>query len=233
MWIKFKGGKGVATSAGVCLGLAPVSLLLAMAVTALRAESSPQPSSTANSSSCRPYMSGISVSNPSVTSSLIGNPYMFTGRRWDEETEIYYYRARMYSSSLGRFLQRDPIGILGGINLYGYVGNSPINYTDAYGLLNPNGQWPLYKKKDYEKGKKKLKEEMKKKYPWMSDKDLDKRADDIMREMTIPEAKRLDDFGKKGKEKEAEDLVKDICERTGANCDPQEPKEDEACEPQQ
>jgi len=37
-----------------------------------------------------------------------GNPYGYTGRRWDEQSELWYYRAREYHPGLGRFLQRDP-----------------------------------------------------------------------------------------------------------------------------
>lgn len=42
-----------------------------------------------------------------VESSIISNPFMFTGRRFDSETDNYYYRARYYSSDVGRFLQPD------------------------------------------------------------------------------------------------------------------------------
>jgi len=42
----------------------------------------------------------------------VNNPYMFTGRRIDPETGLYYYRARYYSPNLGRFLQPDPITML-------------------------------------------------------------------------------------------------------------------------
>jgi RHS repeat-associated protein len=59
-----------------------------------------------------------------------GNRYLFTGREWDSETGLYHYRARAYSPSLGRFLQRDPLEAL---PLYGYVGMRPIIFTDPSG----------------------------------------------------------------------------------------------------
>jgi len=70
---------------------------------------------------------------PDATSS-IGNPYMFTGRRYDSETANYYYRARIYKPSIGRFLQPDPIGYDDGLNMYVYVGNNPIMCVDPLGL---------------------------------------------------------------------------------------------------
>ena len=64
--------------------------------------------------------------------------YTFTGREYDEETGLYYYRARYYDPESGRFLTRDPIGFAGGdANLYRYVGNNPVNYSDPSGLLAP------------------------------------------------------------------------------------------------
>ena len=62
--------------------------------------------------------------------------YGYTGREPDG-SGLIYYRARYYDPSLGRFTQRDPIGIAGGINPYAYVGNNPINYTDPSGLMPP------------------------------------------------------------------------------------------------
>lgn len=66
--------------------------------------------------------------------STVGNPYMFTGRNYDSETGLYYYRARYYSSTIGRFLQADPIGYEAGINIYTYCWNNPIMRRDLTGL---------------------------------------------------------------------------------------------------
>ena len=53
-----------------------------------------------------------------IATSAIGNAYLFTGRRFDPETGLYYFRNRYYSAELGRFVSRDPIGYRGGMNLY-------------------------------------------------------------------------------------------------------------------
>jgi RHS repeat-associated protein len=58
---------------------------------------------------------------------------LYTGREYDAETGLYHYRARTYSPSLGRFLQRDPVDTEDQVNLYAYVGNNPVNRTDPSG----------------------------------------------------------------------------------------------------
>jgi len=64
------------------------------------------------------------------------SPFLFTGREWDPETGLlYHFRTRAYSTTLGRFLQPDPIGFEArDVNLYRYVGNAPMNWIDDVGL---------------------------------------------------------------------------------------------------
>jgi len=50
---------------------------------------------------------------------------MFAGREWDGATGLYYYRAKYYSPEIGRFISEDPIGLVGGINMYACTGNNP------------------------------------------------------------------------------------------------------------
>jgi RHS repeat-associated protein len=65
--------------------------------------------------------------------------YAYTGREWDPETNLYYYRARYYDPNAGRFISEDPIGSGGGINRYGYAGDNPANLVDPLGLYEYNG----------------------------------------------------------------------------------------------
>jgi RHS repeat-associated protein len=79
--------------------------------------------------------------------SSFGNPYLYTGREYDEETGLSYYRARYYDARTGRFLQTDQVGYNGGLNLYAYVGNNPQSWIDPRGLArerraeSEEGQW--------------------------------------------------------------------------------------------
>ncbi len=73
------------------------------------------------------------------------NEIIYCGYRFDPETQLYYVRNRTYNSALGRWIQRDPIGYKGGINLYGDVEGGPAGAADATGLqvyIGPGSGWP-------------------------------------------------------------------------------------------
>ena len=77
------------------------------------------------------YGNPISQSNPTIEI-----PYLFTGREFDIETGQYFYRARYYDPSIGRFISEDPISFeAGDSNLSRYVFNNPINFTDPTGNI--------------------------------------------------------------------------------------------------
>ncbi len=79
------------------------------------------------------YSGGTLTDITASPSSWLGNPFLFTGRRYDTETGLQYSRARYYSSALGRFLSRDPIDFRGGVNLYEYAGDDPLARVDPRG----------------------------------------------------------------------------------------------------
>ena len=65
----------------------------------------------------------------------------FSSKYRDEDTGLVYYGYRHYSPSLGRWVSRDPIGQAGGISLYGFVGNDPVNRLDPVGLSILDYDW--------------------------------------------------------------------------------------------
>ena len=52
---------------------------------------------------------------------------------------LEYRRNRQYDPASGRFTQEDPIGLAGGLNLYGFANGDPVNFSDPFGLCEP---WP-------------------------------------------------------------------------------------------
>ena len=71
----------------------------------------------------------------SESSPQVGDRYKYTAREWDNQLGLYYYRARMYSPTTGRFTSEDPISFGGGqVNLNAYVGSNPTAYIDPSGL---------------------------------------------------------------------------------------------------
>jgi RHS repeat-associated protein len=72
----------------------------------------------------------IEQSNPTASPR-----YLYTGREFDVETELYFYRARYYDANLGRFIAEDPLfSLISGPNAYWYADNSPVVFSDPWGL---------------------------------------------------------------------------------------------------
>ncbi|MFC1736277.1 RHS repeat-associated core domain-containing protein [Candidatus Hydrogenedentota bacterium] len=64
--------------------------------------------------------------------------HMFTGKAWDQTTGMHYFPYRYLSPQWGgRWTQRDPLFMINGPNLYGYVGGNPTNFVDPMGLAHP------------------------------------------------------------------------------------------------
>jgi len=93
-----------------------------------------------------------SYGKPTASTGTLVNPFQYTAREFDSETDIYYYRARYFDPSAGRFLNQDPIRFGGGTNFYAYTRNNPVIRTDPFGhysgsgvvgsiYLGPDGVW--------------------------------------------------------------------------------------------
>jgi RHS repeat-associated protein len=67
----------------------------------------------------------------------LNNPLRFQGQYYDHESGLHYNRYRYYDCQSGRFISSDPIGLLGGMNLYQYAVN-PVGWVDALGLSANN-----------------------------------------------------------------------------------------------
>jgi RHS repeat-associated protein len=78
---------------------------------------------------------GEATVNPN--SSVVSN-FRFPGQYYDQETGLHYNYHRYYDPKTGRYLRPDPIGLAGGINLFPYASNNPINLIDPFGLWGLN-----------------------------------------------------------------------------------------------
>ena len=84
------------------------------------------------------------VTNANENPSNLGNfnfNLRFPGQYYDKETKTHYNYFRDYDPQTGRYLQGDPIGLAGGLNLYGYVDANPVSAIDPRGLATISGTW--------------------------------------------------------------------------------------------
>ena len=69
-----------------------------------------------------------------ASTGTLTNPFQYTGREFDQETGIYFYRARYYDQNVGRFISEDPLRYPDGTAFYVYANNDPLNLFDPLGL---------------------------------------------------------------------------------------------------
>jgi RHS repeat-associated protein len=107
----------------------------------------------------KPYGESTLLVNTGDGKTATGNESLFQGQRYDAESGLYYYRYRMMSPVLGRFLQRDPLGYVDGMNLYELERAEPIRLVDPEGTsaegysaedykIKEDGTWTKVNKED-------------------------------------------------------------------------------------
>jgi RHS repeat-associated protein len=87
--------------------------------------------------------SGSGSGSGKQAQSPIEQPFRFQGQQYDEETGLHYNRFRYYDPGVGRFVSQDPIGLLGGFNVFTYAPN-PLRWIDAYGLAKSTCACPIH-----------------------------------------------------------------------------------------
>jgi RHS repeat-associated protein len=81
-----------------------------------------------------PYGNTIAINDVDQSGYAYTNPFRFSTKWFDAETGLYNYGHRYYSPRLGRWTNQDPIGEMGGLNVYAFVGNRVANLVDPLGL---------------------------------------------------------------------------------------------------
>ena len=93
-----------------------------------------------------------SFGNQTASSGSLTNSFRYTAREFDTETDLYFYRARYYGPSTGRFLSEDPLDFDAGTNFYDYVANNPTVFIDPFGLWHCAGDVDCNLTPDLKKG---------------------------------------------------------------------------------
>jgi len=91
------------------------------------------------------FGANLPLEDPDGNGQLFEYNPRFPGQYFDKETNLHYNYFRYYEPETGRYISPDPIGLMGGVNVYGYASASPLMRFDQYGLLditNP-ASWPL------------------------------------------------------------------------------------------
>lgn len=113
----------------------PLAMLRSSTTSYYQADGSGSITSLTNGSGTIAQSYGFdSFGNLTTSSGSLTNPFRYAAREFDGETSLYYYRARYYDPTAGRFLSEDPARFPAGVNFYGYVGNRPLNFRDPSGL---------------------------------------------------------------------------------------------------
>ncbi|MDQ1923322.1 RHS repeat-associated core domain-containing protein [Massilia pseudoviolaceinigra] len=90
--------------------------------------------------SSNPFGDDAPDENPNSQSKFTCN-LRFPGQYYDRETGLYYNYYRHYDPQTGRYIESDPIGLIGGINTYAYVDSDPLGSIDPLGLAKVHGNW--------------------------------------------------------------------------------------------
>ena len=69
-----------------------------------------------------------------ILNGAIPSPHGFSTKEYSNRSGLIHFGARLYDPSVGRFISKDPLGMVNGPNLYAYVNNNPVNLVDPYGL---------------------------------------------------------------------------------------------------